>query len=125
MDPVEDAFIAACRTQGFSPTSSAMRHAAIVLAGANLAGGMIQIPNMGTISAADLAKSIRAEMPEAFAELTATTDRPASGNLTERMRAEVAATMTREALPSDWDEVRRTKTGLTAAFMAEIESSRR
>jgi hypothetical protein len=110
---------------GFAPTADAMRRAGVVLAGATIADGMLTLPNLGTISPADLAHSIRAEMPEAFSDLSMNHNRPAGGNLTERMKAEVAATRKQGALPSDWDAVRRTKTGLTASFMDQVAARRR
>ncbi|MFC0243573.1 hypothetical protein [Rhodopseudomonas telluris] len=125
MQDVEDTFVSACRRMGYAPTASAMRRAGVVLAGATLTNGMFTLPNLGAISPADLARSLRAEAPEDFADLSQASLPPHGRNLTERMAAEVAASRKPRALPSDWEAVRRTKAGLTAEFMSEIEDNRK
>lgn len=81
--------------------------------------GSILLP-AGAISLADYVRSIRMNQPQLFE--TATTQK-ASGNLTERMRREIAQSLNR-SLPSDWEEVRSKHTGLTARMMDEIATAR-
>jgi hypothetical protein len=57
-------------------------------------------------------------MPEAFRSAV----QEPSGNLTERMRAEL--TRRRRPLPADWDDVYKRMTGLTRQMMDEVAKKR-
>ncbi|UFX46136.1 hypothetical protein HAP47_0005340 [Bradyrhizobium sp. 41S5] len=120
-DHLEDAFIAECRRQGFQPNQNVMREAATILAGATLTHGLITLPSKGSISPADLARSLRAAMPESFDGVEDRPDSKPTVNLTESMRRELEAHPSKRALPSDWQTVRSKATGVTAEHLAERE----
>ena len=127
MQEIEDAFVSECRKQGLQPASGAMIAAAVDLAGSVMTDdGLMVLPGKGSLRPGDYVRTLRDRMPEAFGRLNdQSNDRPA-GNLTERMRVEVAAGRERR-LPSDWDSVRKRYAAgsTTAAMMDEIEASRR
>jgi hypothetical protein len=123
MTDLEDLIVKEANRQGCAPNLEAIRQAGIDLAGATMTSqGLIHLPGRGSISPADFTRSLRHRMPESFGELNA---KPASNNLTERMRALVARSA--NPLPTDWDAVRRryANSTLTATMMDELAASRR
>jgi len=121
MQELEDLIVAECRRQGCQPNSSAMMQMAIDLAGSSVGSdGMITVSRNGencSLRAGDYVHSLRGSMPTAFQSLT----EAKSLSLTERMKAEVAAS--RKGLPSDWKDVRSRVTGLTASMMDAKEKT--
>ncbi|MHC2841708.1 hypothetical protein [Bradyrhizobium diazoefficiens] len=91
MADLESLILTEAHRQGCQPDQHAIRQASIDLAGAVLTSqGLIHLPGLGAISAADFTRSLRARMPEAFSTIDDKPQRPA-GNLTAAMMAEVAA----------------------------------
>jgi hypothetical protein len=114
MNELEELVVKEADRLGHQLGCDAVRQAAIDLAGASLTEcGLIVLPGLGSISPADFVRSLRARIPDAF---KAAEERP-SGNLTERMRAEVAAG--RRSLPADWNDVYKRATGLIIAEAEE------
>ncbi|MCK1702593.1 hypothetical protein IVA86_14420 [Bradyrhizobium sp. 146] len=113
------------RQQGYQPNAEAMMQAAVDLAGSVLTDqGLIHLPGRGSISPADFVRDLHGRMPSAFASLA--DERRAetkTGNLTEQMRQEVAASRRQRMLPRDWLAVRSKSTGTTAEHMAEREGN--
>lgn len=126
-DHLEDLILTEARRQGYQPNVEAMRKAAVDLCGSSLTGqNLIHMPGKGSISPADFVHSLRNQMPEGFGSLNdddQTTK--ATGNLTERMRAEIAANR-KQSMPADWNQVRsRYAAGsVTAEYMDEIKRQR-
>lgn len=121
-DQIEDLIMTEARRQGYQPDQNAMIAAAIHLAGSAMVNGLIVIPNKGAISAGDIVRGLRNQMPEAFTGLDKEgAEETTSTSLTEQMRREVAATRRRRALPSDWLAVRSKAKGITAEHLAERE----
>lgn len=123
MTDVETLIIKEADRQGRRANQDAIRQAGVDLAGASLTSqGLINLPGRGCISPADFVRDLHSRMPEAFAVVADEgTSEATEGNLTERMRQEVAATRRQRALPSDWLAVRSKATGITAQHMAERE----
>ncbi|MCK1658542.1 hypothetical protein [Bradyrhizobium sp. 151] len=92
-DHLESLILTEARRQNLQPNADAVRQAAIDLAGASLTSqNLIHLPGKGSISPADYIRSLRDQMPEGFGSIDnkAPSARDA-GNLTERYRAEIAA----------------------------------
>ncbi|MGN8547204.1 hypothetical protein ACQPTN_21385 [Bradyrhizobium sp. 13971] len=122
MSDLEDLFVREARRQGYQPDQRAMRQAAVDLAGSSLTGeGLVAMPGRGSISPADLVRSLRNQMPESFESVD---DEPRTDTLTERWRREVAAGR-KQASPTDWSDIRSRMTGVTGRFMDEIAAARR
>lgn len=118
MIDLEDRFVAECRRQGVQPDQHAMQKAAVSLCGASLTrDGLIHLPNVGSISPGDFVRSMRDQMPEGFGSVDseAPTDK-AAGTLTERYRAEIAASRKQSRI-TEADLARYT--GLTRKYMEE------
>jgi hypothetical protein len=99
MQDLEFLILTEARRQGVKPNADAVRQAGIDLAGSALTEqGLILMPGKGAISPADFVRSLRNRLPEAFGSID---DKPAGkpAKLTERMRAEIAASRKRP-LPS-------------------------
>lgn len=108
-DRLEDLFVAECRRQGHHPDADAMGQVAVILAGSSLNDqNLIVMPGKGSLSPADLVRSLRGSMPESFSEICADKPdaQPAGRTLTERYRAEIEASRLKRSLPSDWQQVR-------------------
>ncbi|MET4320342.1 hypothetical protein [Bradyrhizobium sp. RT5a] len=122
-DQLEDLIAAEAVRQGLKASAEAMRAAVIDLAGSRMTEDrLIHIPGRGSISPADFVRDLHGRTPNAFASLTHERKvETMTGNLTERMRQEVAATRRQRELPSDWLAVRSNATGITAQHMAERE----
>jgi hypothetical protein len=123
MTDLETLIMKAADRQGRRANRDAIRQAGVELAGASLTSqGLINLPGRGCISPADFVRDLHNRMPEAFAIIADEgTSEATAGNLTERMRQEVAASRRQRALPSDWLAVRSKATGITAQHMAERE----
>ena len=116
MTDLESLIITEAHRQGCQPDQHAIRQAGIDLAGASLTSqGLIRLPGLGAISAADFTRSLRARMPEAFSAIDDKPELPA-GNLTSAMMAEVAASR-KQARITDADLDRFT--GVTRQHMEE------
>ncbi|WP_439373828.1 hypothetical protein [Bradyrhizobium sp. DASA03120] len=115
---LEDRFVAECRRQGFQPDQHAMQKAAIDLCGAKLTSdGLIHLPNIGSISPGDFVRSMRDQMPEGFGSIDdEVPTAKAAGTLTERYRAEIAASR-KQGHITDADLNRYS--GLTRQYMEE------
>ncbi|WKA29337.1 hypothetical protein [Bradyrhizobium roseum] len=117
MTDLEDRFVAECRRQGFQPDQNAMQKAAIALAGSKQTPeGLIHLCNVGVISPADFARSLRNGMPEAFAALA--DDKPAKSTghhsgLTKQYTDEIAANRNKSRLDAS------KFTGMTRRFIEE------
>ncbi|MCK1578697.1 hypothetical protein IVB03_03625 [Bradyrhizobium sp. 168] len=125
MTDLEDLIVKEASRQGRRANQDAVRQAGIDLAGATMTSqGLINLPGRGCIAPADFVRDLHNRIPEAFAIVADEgTSEATAGNLTERMRQEVAATRRERALPSDWLAVRSKATGITAQHMAERESN--
>lgn len=121
-DNLEDLVLKEARRQGYQPNQHAMRQAAIDLAGSVMTGGLIVIPGLGAISPADFTRSLRDRMPESFAGIDDKQPAKSAGNMTESMRAEIAASR-KQATPADWNKVRGKYAAgtVTAQHMKERE----
>jgi hypothetical protein len=122
---LEDLFVAECRRQGHQPSADAVRQAAVELCGSAITTeGLIRIPGKGTISPVDFVRSLRNHVPEAFGKIDV--EQPQHGNLTERMRLEVAASRN-PSVPADWQQVRKryATDSLTGRMMDELAAARR
>lgn len=98
-DHLETLILTEANRQGIQPNADAMRQAAICLAGASLTSqGLISLPNVGTISPADLVGDLRNRMPESFTAIS-DDDAPAKftehSGLTARYQVEIAANRSR------------------------------
>lgn len=114
---LEDSLAAECDRQGIKPSPSKFREMLTEAIGRLDSKGLIALPN-GTISIPDFVRSYGSDAkPDAAKSEQDHT--PATGNLTESMRREIAANRKR-VLPGDWAEVRKGKTGLTAEMMDEV-----
>lgn len=117
-DHLESLILTEARRQNLQPNAIAVRQAAIDLAGASLTTqNLINLPGRGAISPADYIRSLRDQMPEGFGRIdNETPTAKAAGTLTERYRAEIAATR-KQGHITDADLARYT--GLTRQYMEE------
>ena len=117
-DHLEDLIMTEARRQGYQLNAEAMRKAAVDLCGSNLtAQNLIHMPGKGSISPADFVRSLRIQMPEGFGSLDHEDQAgQANGTLTERYRADIAASR-KQARISDADLARFT--GITRQHMEE------
>jgi len=128
MTGIETIVVKAAASQGWQATAEAVRQATIDLAGSVISDqGLIVIPGKGAISPGDYATSLRTAMPTAFRPKTDQPAETSEDNLTERYRAEIAATRRKSALPSNFQEVRSryADSSLTARFMDELAAARK
>lgn len=93
MTDLETLIMKAADRQGRRANQDAIRQAGVELAGASLTSqGLINLPGRGCISPADFVRDLHSRMPEVFGSIDS--DAPtarAAGTLTERYRAEIAA----------------------------------
>lgn len=123
-DHLENLILSEAKRLGLQPNAEAMRQAALDLAGSVLTDfSMIHMPGLGSIAPADFVRDLRSRMPSAFAGLDNERKVEVTGNMTHRMREEVAASRRNRALPTDWLTVRSKVEGITAEHMAERERS--
>jgi hypothetical protein len=92
-DHLESLILTEARRQNLLPNADAVRQAAVDLAGASLTPqNLIHLPGKGSISPADYIRSLRDQMPEGFGSIDSEApSAKAAGNLTERYKAEIAA----------------------------------
>jgi hypothetical protein len=123
-DHLENLILSEAKRLGFQPNAEAMRQAAIDLAGSILTDhSMIHMPGVGSIAPADFVRDLRSRMPNSFASRAHEYETETTGNLTDAMRQEVAASRRQRALPTDWLALRSKATGITAEHMLERERS--
>lgn len=92
MSDLETLIVKEADRQGRRANQDAIRQASIDLAGASLTSqGLINLPGRGCISPADFVRDLHSRMPECFGTDSEAPTAKAAGNLTERYRAEIAA----------------------------------
>lgn len=125
MIDLEDCFVAEARRQGWQPNKGDMTELAITMAGSQVKGDFIHLPSGYSIHVRDAVKSLRSSrgsQEEPGKPADADTPQRAT-TLSERMRMEVERNRSR-SLPSDWNDIRANKVGITADMMDSIASAR-
>ncbi|WP_340671108.1 hypothetical protein [Bradyrhizobium ottawaense] len=99
-DHLETLILTEARRQNLRANADAVRQAAIDLAGASLTPqNLIHLPGKGSISPADYIRSLRDQMPEGFGSIdNESPTAKAAGTLTERYKAEIAASRTQSRI---------------------------
>lgn len=117
-DHLESLILTEARRRNLRPNADAVRQAAIDMAGARLTPqNLIHLPGKGSISPADYIRSLRDQMPEGFGSVdNETSPARAADTLTERYRAEIAASR-KQGHITDADLNRYS--GLTRQYMEE------
>lgn len=118
MTDLETLIVNEADRQGRRANQDAIRQAGSDLAGASLTGqGLINLPGRGCISPADFVRDLHNRMPEGFSAIDSEAPTAkAAGTLTERYRAEIAASRTQSRI-TEADLARYT--GLTRKYMEE------
>lgn len=122
-DHLEDLIAKEANRQGIRINADGLRQATVDLAGSVLTGdGLIAIPSLGSISAADFVRSLHSQAPESFAPLNA--DTPAKpvdhtgSTLTQRYAAEIAANRGKRRIDAS------KFTGLTRQYIEENQGKK-
>ncbi|AJA62859.1 hypothetical protein [Bradyrhizobium japonicum] len=100
MTDLETLIVKEADRQGRRANQDAIRQAGVDLAGASLTSqGLISLPGRGCISPADFVRDLHSRMPECFGTIDSEPPTAkAAGNLTERYKAEIAASRTRSRI---------------------------
>jgi hypothetical protein len=118
MTDFEDCFIAEARRQGRQPTSTDMNELAISMAGSKVEGNSFILPSGHSLLIRSAVSSFYASRDKQ----DATDDLQKVSTLTERMRREIEMDRGR-TLPSDWSDIRKNKTGITAEMMDTVAAA--
>jgi hypothetical protein len=118
---IEDAVVSAAHAKGLSLNSAVMSVVAVDLAGSTLDGAMITIPNKGTLSIKDYLADLHARAPSGFSKVL---QPDKHRTMTERHRAEIAASRQKRRQPDDWKAAREryAADSVTGRMMREREA---
>lgn len=111
---LEDAFISESNKLGFAPSRAAMIEFATQFAGSKSVGDFIITPANEICPISEVVSAIRDQMPDAFSK----------NRIDDTMSFGEIRRIRETRMPSDWNDVRKRYTGLTAQMMDERAAAR-